>query len=75
MDAIRIARRGNTKPVLDHQAKPYRRVMTTPQAKYGPLTNDFESLPVVALAPIQNSTGAFLFMLGYSALGGDDPLG
>ena len=75
MDAIRMLRRANRKPVFDHQAQPDNRVMTTPQARYGNLRNDFESLPVVALSPIQNSTGAFLFMLGYSTLGGDDPLG
>jgi hypothetical protein len=75
MEAIRIARRGYRKSVSDHQAKPDVRVTTTPQAKYGNLRDDFEKLPVIELNPIQNADGTFKFMLGYSALGGDDPLG
>jgi len=75
MEAIRIVRRANRKPVLDHQAKPDVRVTTTPQAKYGNLRDDFEKLPVIQLNLIQNADGTFKFMLGYSALGGDDPLG
>ena len=75
MESIRIVRRANRKPVLDHQAKPDNRVMTTPQSKYGNLRDDFEKLPVIELDPIQNADGTFKFMLGFSALGGDDPLG
>jgi hypothetical protein len=49
--------------------------LVTPQAKYGNLRDDFEKLPVIELNPIQNANGTFKFMLGYSALGGDDALG
>ena len=75
MEAIRIARRGYRKSVSDHQAQPDNRILVTPQAKYGNLRDDFEKLPVIELNSIQNANGTFKFMLGYSALGGDDPLG
>ena len=75
MEGIRIVRRATRKPLLDHQARPDVRVLTTPQSKYGNLRDDMEKLPVIELDPIQNANGTFKFMLGFSALGGDDPLG
>jgi hypothetical protein len=61
--------------LLGMQAVPNQRRVYTSQTKWGLSATEILKLPQQPTDPIQKPDGTFLFMLGYSPLGGPDELG